>query len=124
MKKEFLYIFFLFSFGYSQSEEEEILKIILKEINFDSNEGILQCEKGRIFFLKEDYEEMILVENGSTGKMFEMPIENLRSNLKTSIPYDFRYKQLYKTIKYEGQKYPIYVHPGNKGIPVHKIKFK
>lgn len=60
MKKEFLYIFifFLFSFGYSQSEEEEILKIILKEINFDSNEGVLQCEKGRIFFLKEDYEEI------------------------------------------------------------------
>lgn len=59
MKKEFLYIFifFLFSFGYSQSEEEEILKIILKEINFDSNEGILQCEKGKIFFLRKDYQE-------------------------------------------------------------------
>ncbi|MDO4728761.1 MAG: RHS repeat-associated core domain-containing protein [Bacteroidota bacterium] len=68
-------------------------------------------------------EKSVLAEDNS-GRIFEVPVKNLRSNFKRTLPYDKRYQQLFKTIKYEGQKFPIYVSPGNKGIPINKVKLK
>lgn len=56
------------------------------------------------------------------GNIFKVPIENLRSPLKSSIPNNARYQRLLEKIQKEGQLFPIYVNPGNKGVPVSEIK--
>lgn len=59
MKKLFIYVFLCSTLIYSQNEENQILKIILKEIQYNPNKQVLQCEKGNISFSRKDYEEGI-----------------------------------------------------------------
>ena len=59
MKKLFIYAFLCSTLIYSQNEENQILKIILKEIQYNPNKQVLQCEKGNISFSRKDYEKDI-----------------------------------------------------------------
>lgn len=58
----------------------------------------------------------------NAGNTFKVPIENLRSPMKSSIPNDIRYRNLFDLIQKQGQKFPIYVQPGNRGVPVSEIQ--
>lgn len=42
--------------------------------------------------------------------------------MKSSISNDIRYKNVFNSIQSQGQNFPIYVQPGNRGIPVSEIK--
>ena len=77
----------------------------------------------RAYIMNELGYKTIKVEIHS-GEIFEVPIKNLRSFFKTSLSKDDRYEVLYNRIKKEGQISPIYVSPGNRGIPVSKIKLE
>lgn len=63
-----------------------------------------------------------------TGKVFKVRIKDLRSPMKSQIDISSpakldRYKRAADYVR-KGQNYPIYVNPGNRGIPIRKITFK
>ncbi|WP_430827194.1 hypothetical protein [Chryseobacterium indologenes] len=57
-----------------------------------------------------------------TGQITKVAIEDLYSPMKSSIPHDARYENLYKSIQSNGQTSPIYIQPGARGIPASQIK--
>lgn len=69
---------------------------------------------------KLGHETIDAIDNA--GNTFKVPIKNLRSPMKSSISNDIRYKNVFNSIQSQGQNFPIYVQPGNRGIPVSEIK--
>ncbi|KFF03860.1 hypothetical protein IX38_10655 [Chryseobacterium luteum] len=65
----------------------------------------------------------------NAGKVFQVPLENLRSPLKSSIDVStplnqIRYDRIYESMKAGNKLPPIYVNPGNKGITIPNIVLK
>ncbi len=64
-----------------------------------------------------------------TGKTFDVPIENLRSPMKSEIDVSnpdlkLRYQNIYDATKAGEITTPIYVQPGDRGIKIRNIRFK
>ncbi len=76
----------------------------------------------------EQGKKTIQAENGATGKLFDVGIDQLRSPLKSSIDVSTprklaRYKNAAKEVS-DGTAAPIYVQPGSRGVKVSDITFK
>ena len=65
----------------------------------------------------------------SDGTEIDVPIEDLRSPMKSEIdisnPANYnRFNNLYNDMLINGQKTPIYISPGNRGIKIIDVTFK
>ena len=63
------------------------------------------------------------------GTEIDVPIKNLRSPMKNEIDISSpdkynRFNNIYNDMLINGQKTPIYVSPGNKGVKIKDIRFK
>ncbi|HWW40447.1 RHS repeat-associated core domain-containing protein, partial [Pedobacter sp.] len=73
------------------------------------------------------YETIDAMDN--TGNIFQVPIKNLSSPMKSSIDISnplnqLRYDRIYNGMKAGDKLPPIYVNPGNRGVSIFNVVFK